>query len=170
MSRVELMKWHCLRVGPHKEAFVTEQIMAVGMTAYYPKYQRWIKHARQRTLVLRPLFPNYIFVQIVDEQRGSVARMRGVQSFVGGHSSPAFVPDELIQMLKSRENNDGLIDLNHELLKSGDMVNVMQGPFTGLEAVFIEYDDKKRVHILIEFLGKFHRLKMDKAYIEKRQA
>jgi transcriptional antiterminator RfaH len=162
------MNWLCVRVGPHKEAFASGQLANAGVVVYYPKYQRWVKHARQRKLVLRPLFPNYIFVHIDDDSRGLVARTPGVQSFVGGVQSPSYVPEELIALMQMRENEDGVVDLNREMLRSGDKIAIFEGPFTGFEAVFLEYDDKKRVNLLVEFLGKQHRVKLAEKSVARK--
>jgi transcriptional antiterminator RfaH len=162
------MNWLCVRVGPHKEAFASDQLAHVGVEVYYPKYQRWIKHARQRKLVLRPLFPNYIFIHIDDDSRGLVMRTPGVQSLVGGVQSPSHVPEELIALMKARENASGIVDIDREMLRLGDKIVIHEGPFAGFDAVFLEYDDKKRVNLLIEFLGKQHRVKLAEKSVARK--
>lgn len=158
--------WSCLKTAAHKEKFVTDQLNALRIEAYCPKYQRWVKHARRQNLVTRPLFPNYIFVNADDDQRGMIARTAGVNGFLGGVQHPSPVAPQLIVAMKQRENPAGFIDYKYEVLKSGDKVKIMQGSFTGFEAVFLETDERERVRLLIEFLGKKHCITLNSGMIE----
>ena len=42
----------------------------------------------------------------------------------------------------------------------GQSVKVLSGPFAGFEAVFSEVDDSKRSYILLDLIGKTHRLRV----------
>jgi transcription antitermination factor NusG len=78
------------------------------------------------------------------------------------------VPLALITLMRERENAEGIIDLNRELLRKGDKITIFEGAFAGFEAVFMEYDDKKRVNLLVEFMGKSHRVKLTEQAVAKK--
>jgi transcriptional antiterminator RfaH len=62
--------------------------------------------------------------------------------------------DELISELKAHLGKDELVDLEQKL-EPGQNVEIIQGPFQGLEALVTRYmAAKDRVQILIEWMGR----------------
>ena len=59
-----MRRWYVVYAQPHAEARAAEQLGRQGYEAYLPQQRRWLRHARKRELVRRPLFPRYLFVAL----------------------------------------------------------------------------------------------------------
>ena len=80
----------------------------------------------------------------------------------------ATLKDSLIQQIKQNiegDENKSLDDLF--IYQQGDKVQVTQGAFTGLEAVYKTKDSLERCVILINMLGQENEVAVDNQAIEK---
>src|SRR5205823_4940511 len=59
-----VMQWYAVYTQPHAEPKALEHILRQGYSAYLPRYRTKVSHARRRQIVLRPLFPRYLFAGI----------------------------------------------------------------------------------------------------------
>jgi len=108
-----------------------------GFEVYLPRIRRYQTRYRRRIKVLRPLFPGYCFTRI-ELQWHSVRQCPGVIRIVkGGVEEPAHVPDEIIDVIRSRER-DGALDLpkpgRPRAPRIGDRVQIVSGLFAGVRA------------------------------------
>ena len=83
--------------------------------------------------------------------------MIGVSSFAGPSLAQSYVSDEVIGLLRAREDGKAVAQLDFGRLKSGQRVQVTEG---GLEANFAETNDQTRSWIFISLLGKVNRVLM----------
>ena len=58
------MQWYAVYTQPHAEPKALEHLLRQGYAAYLPRYRTKVSHARRRQIVLRPLFPRYLFAGI----------------------------------------------------------------------------------------------------------
>ena len=151
-------QWVCVRSEPNREFFAEANLQRGKFEVYCPRYERMISHARKRVLVLRPLFPNYLFVRSVSGLfgLGDVKRTPGVCSLAARDLHSAVVPDSVIAGLRARENEYGKIQLGADRFRVGEAVLLARGPFADIEAVFAEKHDERRCRILLSMLGKQH--------------
>jgi transcriptional antiterminator RfaH len=161
------MFWACARTQPQRERVAQNFLGQFGYETYLPRV-RGIRHSHhgRRIETRAPLFPAYIFIAIVSGWWG--ARWApGVSSLVMiDGSTPARVPDRVIDELKGREVN-GLIDLvKPRPFRRGDRVRILRGPFTGHLAIFADMRPKERVEILLQLLGGEQRVTLAKKEIE----
>jgi len=105
--------------------------------------------------VVEPLFPCYIFVRCVIEDRISeIQHASGISSIVHFGSKIPAVPDAIIEELQSCFEMDDTITVESRL-SPGDAVMVAEGAFAGMPAqVLKNLPAKKRVQILLEILGQ----------------
>ncbi len=105
--------------------------------------------------VLEPLFPCYIFVHCVIEDRiNEIQHSAGISSIVHFGSKIPFIPDSIIEELQSCFEIDDIITVESRL-SPGDVVTVTDGAFAGMPArVLKNLPAKKRVQILLEILGR----------------
>lgn len=147
--------WYTLRSKPRKEEFVWQQALAAGFEMYYPRLRVHPVNPRSRKLVA--YFPGYLFVRADLEQVGisMFQWMPHTLGLVGFDGEPAAVPENLIQAIQQRV--DEVNRLGGELfdgLKSGERVQISDGPFRGYEAIFdARLPGSERVRVLLEFLG-----------------
>ncbi len=158
-----------MRSEPNREFFAEANLKRSEFEVYCPRYERMISHARKRVLVLRPLFPNYLFVRSAMGLfgLGDVKRTPGVSSLAARDLHSALVPDTIIAGLRARENEYGKIQLGADRFRAGEAVRLARGPFADIEAVFVEKHDERRCRILLSMLGKQHSVMVLSENLEK---
>ncbi|MCD6291565.1 MAG: hypothetical protein J7M34_13765 [Anaerolineae bacterium] len=148
-------KWYALYTKPQKEQQVAEQLALKDVPVFLPMIP--VRRHRRNT-VDRPLFPRYLFAQLVlDDPRTAAIRWTpGLVRFVAFGERPVAIPDEVIAKLRERVAEfraaGGLPTHNFH---PGDRVLITNGPLKGLEAVFQgPMRPSDRVKVLVEFLGQ----------------
>jgi transcriptional antiterminator RfaH len=118
------------------------------------------------------LFPGYLFINAQPEQNGltytSIRSSRGVIKIVGFGVEPTKIPEDLIQKIKLLEQLD-LTHVNAEgLPNAGDQVDILDGPFKGLHALYSHTDGQQRSIVLISLLHQQIPASLANAQIVKR--
>ncbi len=162
--------WYVLRVKPHKERTVYNQLQLRNMDVYFPVIK--VNPVNPRASRERPYFPGYMFVKANLAELGTNALrwVPGAHGLVEFGGLPAIVPLNLIQEIKVRVAAiDSQGGLNLEGIKQGDRVRITGGLFAGYEAIFNEkLPGNQRVQVLLSFLSKAPRpVEMDATDITK---
>jgi len=163
-----LGNWVCLFTQPVREQLAKSSLLEGGFETFLPVYKKTIVRGRKRSDVLRPLFPRYVFARPMSAScnLASAYRLTGVSSFAGPSLAQSYVGDEVINLLRRRQDADGIVHMDFGHLKPGQKVQVTGGPFAGFEAAFAETNDQKRSWIFIELLGKANRVLVSNQQIE----
>lgn len=123
--------------------------------AYLPRYRKRRRHARRVEEVIRPLFPRYLFVRLNDEQPWRpINGTLGVRYIVCRGDRPARLPDDIVNEIKAREDEDGLVRLEPSRFARGAKVRLLAGPFADHVGLFEEMLDQDRVILLLDLLGR----------------
>lgn len=148
--------WFVIQTQPHAEAKAKRHLNNQNFTIYLPVYQRRVRHARRNKLVLRPLFPSYLFVQLDPELHRwrSVNGTIGVRRILTEGDRPRCVPDHIIAEIFSRQDETGAIKLAAPVFMPGQAVRLMTGPLAEVAAMFEETRDDNRVVLLLSLLGR----------------
>ena len=162
-------QWVCVRSEPNREFFAEANLQRSKFEVYCPRYERLISHARKKILVLRPLFPNYLFVRSAAGifGLGDVKRTPGVSTLAARDLQSALVHDAIIDALRAREDEHGKVQFGADRFRPGEAVRLARGPFADLEAVFAEKHDERRCRILLNMLGKQHSVIVLSEVLEK---
>ena len=122
----------------------------------------------KRTKKLEPLFPGYLFVKLeqADPVWAKLRSTRGILRIVSFANKPATIPDDVIQHI-----NDSLHTVA-ELggIKPGQAVELEDGPFKGISAIFQAYDGEERAVVLISFMQKQQTVKVPLAILHPRKS
>ena len=155
--------WVCLFTQPRNEKLAFASLADAGLEPYLPLYRTFVTHARRRRVEVRPLFSRYIFARSEnDPDKLRIAyRVHGVSGYAGKTFTNSLVRDDIVDALRGRETEDGLVSMNFSNMTSGQKVKLLSGPFAGFEAIFEEIDDQRRCWIFLEFLGKLHRKRVE---------
>lgn len=148
------MQWYVMRSKPNKEEFLFGQLRIRQIDTYYPciEFQPTNPRARKR----RPYFPGYLFIStdinlIAASTLNWIPGSLGLVDFDGQIAS---VPEHLINGIRSqvdRINKDGLEKTSN--FKTGDLVTVQSGPFSGYQAIFAKHlSGTERVSVLLNML------------------
>jgi transcriptional antiterminator RfaH len=155
--------WYAVRSRPQAEARALENLLRQGYRAYLPRARVELRHARRRQIVLRPLFPRYLFVGL---DRASMAwrpilSTFGVSDLVRAGGEPALVPAEIVAALEGREAAGAFDRVERSgSLRLGDLVRVTSGVFEEMIGRLVELRERDRVLVLLDFLGRAVRAEL----------
>jgi transcriptional antiterminator RfaH len=118
--------------------------------------QRWQK-------VIEPLFPRYLFVQLAVgiDDFGPIRSTIGVLNMVRFGNQPATIPQQAIENIQQQEQLLLGQPGEHPNWQAGDNVQVIDGPFAGLNGIFQKQNSQERVIILLNFLGQQNSVVVD---------
>ncbi|HAJ34481.1 MAG TPA: hypothetical protein DCL15_02135 [Chloroflexi bacterium] len=150
------------------------EVLAATMLEQHLELQVYLPQVRQRRrgrAALAPLFPGYLFVTSEPAHfvSSAVDAQPGVVRVVTVDATPCVVADAVVTALQARVaavNAAG--GLPTHSFKPGDAVRLRAGPLAGLEAVFVgPTTPSERVEILLEFLGRTQRVRMEVSMLEE---
>jgi transcriptional antiterminator RfaH len=128
----------------------------MGVECFLPLLQEQRTIRRNVRTVIAPLFPGYLFVRInLSEHYRAVSYARGVRKVVEFGATPVEVDIALIDAIRSRiTSSEACVVERPKELSSGQCVQIMDGPFVGLEAVFMrEMSGHQRAMVLLRTLA-----------------
>ena len=164
------MNWLCFQTNAKKEFIAFQSLRSSGFEVILPYYMKIVKHARKQITKPYPIFPSYGFL-LYDGDKSLLYKIkytRGIKDYLKfENGEPQIVPQNIIDTIKSLKQNDGTYILDPNRLKPGDDVIINNGVFKGLKAVFGENIDQKRSELLVNLLGRIHKIKINTNYIEK---
>ena len=104
--------------------------------------------------VEEPLIRSYLFVKVSEREYYSVINSNYAVGYVtfGGKAVP--IPESQIQALRVfLDDENRKVDLSHENLEKGELVEVMGGPLKGVKGEIIQIKGKNRIVIRFDSLG-----------------
>ncbi|MGO1502893.1 MAG: transcription/translation regulatory transformer protein RfaH [Marinobacter sp.] len=152
------MTWYALQHKPAQGDRALAHLQNQDIACFYPKILVEKIKAGKRSQKLEPLFRGYLFVKLeqTDPNWAKLRSTRGVLRVVSFANKPAGIPNDVIQQIK-----DSLNSVTQQGgLKLGEAVQLGEGPFEGINAVFQAYDGEERAIVLINFMQKQQRVKV----------
>ena len=150
-------RWYVVQTHVNGEAKAASHLARQGFGFYFPRYLKRRSHARKVETVARPLFPRYLFVaiDIATQRWRSIQSTVGVSQIVAWGGNPASVDDGVINALRAREDEGGFIRLERRArFAPGDKVRILDGAFLDSLALVEGVNDRDRVAVLLELLGR----------------
>jgi transcription elongation factor/antiterminator RfaH len=149
--------WYAVYTLPKMERKIHSELVNQKVTSYLPM-QKVCRKWSDRIKELRiPLFPNYLFVQIQEKERGDVLKVSGVTRFIKFDGRPVVISDNEIETIRKLECSDIEIEAG---FVSGDRVQVVQGPFVGLEGILFRKKGKERFGVVLNGLRQYLSLEI----------
>src|ERR1043166_6531453 len=95
------VRWCVVHTQPHRELRAGVHLRNQGYRVFLPLHRNTVRHARQFRIALAPLFPRYLFVEIlVGRDRWSCIRgTYGVSSLIMDGERPRAVPNGVVESL-----------------------------------------------------------------------
>ena len=160
------MHWFCLHTKPQKEVQVASFCTAqLGLETYYPRIRQHRTIRRRRTLVIRPLFPRYLFCRFDPASLFRAVRYApDIVQIVSRGDIPTVVSPDLIDGLRSWAGNEVDLLTLQPSMRVGDRVEVTNGPLQGLSGTILkEAQERVRVTILLSFLQNGAQLTVERS-------
>ena len=162
--------WYVIHTLLKQEDRAYSNLRAWGVDAFLPKVgeARRNPFTGELSRVVKPLFPRYLFTRFnLNDSLHKVRYTRGVHSVVSFGKHPIQVDDEIMEIIKSRTDDDGFVRLD-DGIRVGDEVKIIDGPFKGLLGVFERHiKGAERAMILLKTITFQARVEIQKDCIEK---
>lgn len=165
-----MKNWYCIYTKWGQEDVVQNKLLELPDIEFFnPKIKRK-KYIRGRYKeVIEELFPCYVFSKFdLYKYFHMIKYTRGVRRVVGDWlGNPYTVDIEIIEFLKSKIEN-GFVYLKPQQFTKGEKVIVTDGPFVGLEGIFIsELKPNERVMLLLSTIQYQARVEVPRELIAK---
>ena len=163
-----MKRWYLLYCKRGDQNRARAHLENQGVECYYPEIEQEKIVRGKRQIVREPMFPSYVFIRFDYEEGPSfttIRSTRGVVDFIRQGRYPQEVHHELVSELK-------LIEESHEepktdfLPEKGQSVNIKEGQFSGVEALYHEADGEKRSILLIKLINQTVPVSIDNKDIE----
>jgi transcriptional antiterminator RfaH len=160
-------RWYLAHTLPNKEATVVMRLAAQGFRNFLPRRVKTVRHARRMREVNAPVFPRYIFVAL-DLDRDpwrSVNGTIGVSSLFMAQDRPLAVPAGVVETLIMSADRAGRLRFAQDFRK-GQKVRLVNGPFAEALGVLDRLDNKGRIEVLLDIMGKGVRVTLREDWVE----
>jgi transcriptional antiterminator RfaH len=151
-----MKKWYLIKTKPRQEKKAKQNLENQSYEVFCP-----IVKLNNKFVVL---FPGYLFIQLNDIKQNfsPIKSTKGVLYFVRFGLNYAKAPTSVIEFIKANQHvtANNIKKLNQ--FKSGDKVQISDGPFENYMAIFKCYRSDERVIILMNLLGHEQSLCMKK--------
>jgi transcription elongation factor/antiterminator RfaH len=160
-------RWYVAHTLPSKEATVAMRLAAQGFRNFLPRRVKTVRHARRMRQVNAPVFPRYIFValDLDHDQWRSVNGTIGVSSLFMAQDRPLPAPAGVVETLIMSADRAGRLRFAQDLRK-GDKVRLVNGPFADALGVLDRLDNKGRIEVLLDIMGKGVRVGLREEWVE----
>ncbi len=149
------MSWYAGYTKCNHERIVKKILQEKGINTFLPEIIVPGRRKNRRILVKRPLFRNYLFVQLdkLQENWMKVFRTPGLAR-ICGNGRPMPIPDEDIDSIRIFLKSDrNIFPLPY--LQVGSRVQVTSGPLTGAIGILVREDQRKRrLSVSLELMGQ----------------
>ena len=160
-------QWYVAYTYSKFERKVLKQVVDAGYEAYLPVhkvYRKWSDRVKQ---IEMPLFPSYLFINTLECCLHELKDMAGIAQFVAFGGKYATIRNQEIQLIKDLVQQGKDVVARPELLKVGQRVRVVRGPFRGLVGVLEKRSGKNRLVVNIDSLRQNISVEMPMTYLRR---
>ena len=154
--------WFCLKTQPKREHLgATALRRQFGIECFSPRLRFRRMTQRGPVWFVEAMFPGYLFAKFVySEQHRAVEASHGIRGIVHFGDRLATLPENVVVGLQTRVGAEEIVTVDCPI-KVGQTVEIVEGPFQGLEVVVTHLlPAKERVRVLFEFLGRSIQMEM----------
>lgn len=160
---MSIKNWFVVYTKPRQESRALENLERQGYATYCPyiftekiRRHRWCK-------IMEPLFPRYLFIQLCVgvDNFSQIRSTFGVMGMVQFGHKPAMLANSTIDYIRDQENDERANSLALSEWKSGDELEIIDGPLKGLKGVFQKKSGTERVSLLMCLLGQQSCISVD---------
>ena len=163
------MHWYVVHTKPRQEHRALLNLTQQGYECYLPLVDTEKLRQNVVKLVQEPLFSRYLFIRLdtgmAGKSWGPIRSTIGVCRLVTFGYEPAKVDSQLIEILRTHQS--GAAHEPVRLFQPGEQVQIKDGPFAGLHAIYQMGDGESRAMVLIEILSKPSQLTLSPASLRK---
>ena len=160
--------WYLIHTKPKQENTAKENLLRQNYCVYLPMVVSRRKRKGRTSRTLEALFPRYLFIHLDDstEDWAPIRSTIGVSGLVRFGLIPAKISESIIAAIKTRENDEGIHELQVSDFEDGQSVRIAEGPFEGYEAIFKSKSGQQRAILLLNIAQKLSKIQIDIDKIE----
>lgn len=160
------LAWFIIVTNVRAERRAAQGLERKGLVSYLPLQERFVVRSRRRVYSAQPLMPRYLFIGLKPtDSFWALRSVDGVESVVRFDGEPVQVPVGIIAAFVEREMAGEFDETRKRepvaAFKSGQVVEVVQGPFSALVATVSRCKPGERVHVLLDLMGRKTSVQMD---------
>lgn len=162
-NHLSLPCWYVVHTQPQKEDLAVMHLRNQSYDVFLPKCHQVRHHARKKTVVLRPLFPRYLFISLnlVVQPWLSIESSRGVSYLLRRRNGePIPMPEGVVERMKEAQSaQQEVVPLSSlALFRQGERLEIVEGSFVGNTAIYEKMTEGERVQLLLNILGREVRI------------
>jgi len=155
--------WFVAHTRPRCEKKLVEYCDEIMVSTTLPLYKSVRKYRGKKVIFEKPLFPSYVFLQAVPEQRGKIYQSKYVANLLAVHDQQLFIR-QLGDILRALDT--GLeIQLAPEI-GEGARVKIKSGPLAGMEGRVEGRYGMDVVLLRLDFIGQAAAVKLNAEDLE----
>ena len=161
------VRWYALRTRSRHEQVVHDGLAKKGVSVFLPKTRTLSTRKDRRKFIEVPMFPGYVFVESDLEPHHHLLILKtvGAVELVGMGRRPVAIPKNAIDSLCILARRPEAV-VSGPLIRKGDPVLIVSGPFVGVEGIFDQCRGNGRVIVNIEILGQSAAVDVDTNEVE----
>ena len=148
--------WFCLRAEPKREHLAAISLRRqFGIECLSPRLRFRKLTQRGPVWFVEAMFPGYLFARFsYPTHHRAVESAHGIRGILRFGDRLAALPEDTIVALQSYAGMDKVVTVDSSL-KIGQPVQIIEGPFCGLEVVITQVlPARERIRVLLDFLGR----------------
>ena len=154
-------KWFVVQIKPNSYHTAIQNLERQGFETFLPKMETTQRKKNEFIVKNVYVFPGYMFVcfdpRIITWVK--INSTYGVSKLLAFNKKPSEISSDLILELKNRYEIYSN-PTQKEKLQKGDSIKFYMGPFADLIAKIESVDDKNRIWVFLEGMGRYQRLKL----------
>ena len=157
------MHWYILHCKGGQEARAKDNVENQGYATCLPQIKQQKILRGKKADRIEALFPGYLFVHLDTGTTNfnALRSTRGVNGFVRFGGIPATVPAVVMDSIIALEQAFNDQPEAEPVFESGDKVQIAEGPFSGLDAIYSMAKGEDRCLVFLDMLGKQQRITLE---------
>jgi len=161
-AHVKEVRWYATYTRAQHEKSVARQLELRAIESFLPVYEKMSRWKDRRVKVRLPLFSGYVFVRMTLEEKMRVLQVPGVVRLVGFGGQPTPLPEEEMEVLRSRLSG-ALHAEPCPYLQAGSRIRLKSGPLRGIQGVLLKKKNGCRFVISFELIQRSIAVEVDAA-------
>jgi len=162
--------WYLVLCRPNQNHIACRQLSQRGFDVFMPQHKTTRRWRGRLIEGLGPIFAGYLFLGTnpAEPRWREITRTPGVARMIGfGSQGPATIPSAIVTGLMLRCDADGCLVPDAEY-RIGEQVRITCGPFADFVTTIDAVAPDRRIHVLIDIMGRATRVAMDPASVTRQ--
>lgn len=155
--------WYVAHTRPRCEKKLAEYCEREGYSATLPCYRSVKKYRGKKVVFFKPLFPNYLFLQLQPTQTRKVYQSDYVANLLHVIDQELF-EEQLGDILRALDADVEVV-LAPSIIQ-GSRVKIRSGPLRGMEGVVEQRSGQTMVHLRLDFISQAAAVRIEATDLE----